>query len=67
MMVTSTRLAYLARRDTEYGIHIGPVSVDLQAVRQRKQGIVEGARNGYQNRLTATQGRHLHPSALADG
>src|SRR5262249_30685576 len=36
-----------------------PVSVDLQAVRQRKQRIVEGARNGYQNRLTAAQGLDL--------
>ena len=54
-MVASARLAYLARRGAEYGVHIGPISVDLQAVRQRKQEIVEGARNGYQNRLTAAQ------------
>ncbi|HEX4715740.1 MAG TPA: mercuric reductase, partial [Ktedonobacteraceae bacterium] len=58
-MVASARLAYLARRGADYGIHIGPISVDLQAVRQRKQGIVEGARLGYQNRLTAAQGVDL--------
>src|SRR5258708_25673776 len=58
-MVASARLAYLARRGADYGIHIGPISVDMQAVRTRKQGIVEGARLGYENRLTAAQGVDL--------
>ncbi|HEX4716020.1 MAG TPA: FAD-dependent oxidoreductase, partial [Ktedonobacteraceae bacterium] len=58
-MVASARLAYLARRGEEYGVHIGPIAIDMKAVRQRKQEIVEGARNGYQNRLTAAQGRGL--------
>jgi pyruvate/2-oxoglutarate dehydrogenase complex dihydrolipoamide dehydrogenase (E3) component len=58
-MVASARLAYLARRGADYGIHLGPISVDLQAVRTRKQGIVEGARLGYENRLTAAQGVDL--------
>ena len=55
-MVASARLAYLARRGADYGIHIGPISVDMKAVRQRKQGIVEGARLGYENRLAGAQG-----------
>jgi pyruvate/2-oxoglutarate dehydrogenase complex dihydrolipoamide dehydrogenase (E3) component len=58
-MVASARVAYLARRGADYGVHTGPVSVDLQAVHQRKQQIVEGARNGYQSRLTAVQGPDL--------
>jgi pyruvate/2-oxoglutarate dehydrogenase complex dihydrolipoamide dehydrogenase (E3) component len=58
-MVASARLAYLARRGAEYGVHTGPISVDLQAVLKRKQGIVEGARNGYESRLTALQGFDL--------
>jgi pyruvate/2-oxoglutarate dehydrogenase complex dihydrolipoamide dehydrogenase (E3) component len=58
-MVASARVAYLARRGADYGIHIGPISVDLPSVRQRKQGIVEGARLGYQNRLAAVQGVDL--------
>src|SRR5216684_1755491 len=58
-MVASARLAYLARRGADYGVHIGPISVDMKAVRQRTQEIVEGARNGYQNRLTAAQGLDL--------
>lgn len=58
-MVASARVAYLARRGAEYGVHAGPISVDLQAVRDRKQHIVEGARLGYESRLAAAQGLEL--------
>jgi pyruvate/2-oxoglutarate dehydrogenase complex dihydrolipoamide dehydrogenase (E3) component len=58
-MIASARLAYLARRGAEYGVHTGPISVDLEAVRRRKQGMVEGARLGYESRLTAEQGPGL--------
>ncbi|MBO0781890.1 MAG: mercuric reductase [Ktedonobacteraceae bacterium] len=58
-MVASARVAYLARRSADYGIRTGPTSVDMQAIRERKQSIVEGARLGYENRLTAAQGRNL--------
>ena len=58
-MVASARVAYLARRGADYGIHTGPISVDLQAVRTRKQGIVEGARLGYESRIKAAQGLDL--------
>ena len=58
-MVASARLAYQARRATEYGVHLGPVSVDLQAVRLRKQGMVEGARLDYQRRLSGLHGLDL--------
>ena len=58
-MVASARVAYLARRGADYGIHIGPISVDLQAIHTRKQSIVEGARLGYENRLTEAQGIDL--------
>jgi pyruvate/2-oxoglutarate dehydrogenase complex dihydrolipoamide dehydrogenase (E3) component len=50
-MVASARLAYQARRGTEYGVHTGPVSVDLAAVRDRKRAIVAGARQNYASRL----------------
>ena len=46
-MVASARLAYLARRGAEYGVHTGPVSVDLAAVRERKRAMVAGARQNY--------------------
>jgi pyruvate/2-oxoglutarate dehydrogenase complex dihydrolipoamide dehydrogenase (E3) component len=58
-MVASARVASLARRGAEYGVHTGPISVDLQAVRQRKQGIVEGARRALESRIEATQGLDL--------
>lgn len=50
-MVASARLAYQAR-GAEYGVRIGPVSVDLAAVRERKQAMVAGARENYASRLT---------------
>jgi pyruvate/2-oxoglutarate dehydrogenase complex dihydrolipoamide dehydrogenase (E3) component len=51
-MVASARLAYQARRGAEYGLRIGPVSVDLAAVRERKRAMVAGARQNYASRLT---------------
>ena len=50
-MVASARVAYLAKRAAEYGVHTGPISVDLHAVRKRKQAMVEGARNYFENLL----------------
>src|SRR5437016_5446598 len=58
-MVASARVAYLARRGADYGVHTGPISVDMQVVRKRKQGIVEGARSALESRITATQGLDL--------
>src|SRR6266480_4776762 len=58
-MVASAHLAYLARRGAEYGVHTGPIAVDLQAIRQRKQGIVEGARLAFEGLIKATQGLDL--------
>ena len=58
-MVASARVAYLARRGVDYGIRTGPISVDMQAIRKRKQGMVEGARLAYESRIKATQGLDL--------
>jgi pyruvate/2-oxoglutarate dehydrogenase complex dihydrolipoamide dehydrogenase (E3) component len=58
-MVASARVAYLARRGVDYGVHTGPVSVDMQAIRTRKQGIVEGAASDLESRIEATQGLDL--------
>src|SRR5215469_6224117 len=54
-MVASARVAYLARRGADYGVHTGSISVDMQAVRQRKQAIVEFSRSNFKNRLSAAQ------------
>lgn len=40
-MVASARVAHMARRANEYGVHAGRVEVDLEAVRERKRGIVD--------------------------
>jgi pyruvate/2-oxoglutarate dehydrogenase complex dihydrolipoamide dehydrogenase (E3) component len=50
-MVASARIAYLARRGNEYGVNMGPVSVDQQRVRARKRAIVESFRGGSQKGL----------------
>src|SRR6201992_2462687 len=50
-MVASARVAYLARRAVEYGVHCGPVSVDLAQVRRRKRAVVDDFRAGTQHRL----------------
>jgi len=50
-MVASARLAYQARRGPAYGVRIGPVSVDMAAVRERKRAMVAGARQNYASRL----------------
>ncbi len=58
-MVASARIAYLARCGVDYGIHTGPISVDMQAIRKRKQGIIKGARSAFESRIKATQGLDL--------
>ena len=39
-MIASARVAQVARRAAEYGVHTGPVMVDMAAVRQRKRDLV---------------------------
>src|ERR1700733_8868002 len=39
-MVASGRVAYLARRAADYGVHTGPIRIDLQKARQRHRNIV---------------------------
>jgi len=43
-MVASARVATLSRRAADYGVHTGPVSVDMVKVRQRKRAIVDSFR-----------------------
>jgi len=61
-LIASARVAYLARRGADYGVHTGPVQVDLAQVRARKREVVEqfrgGSLRGIQNteRLTLYHG-----------
>jgi pyruvate/2-oxoglutarate dehydrogenase complex dihydrolipoamide dehydrogenase (E3) component len=40
-MIASARVAYLARRAADYGVHTGAVEVELSRVRQRKRAMVD--------------------------
>jgi pyruvate/2-oxoglutarate dehydrogenase complex dihydrolipoamide dehydrogenase (E3) component len=58
-MVASARVAYLAKRAGDYGVHTGPISVDLTVVRKRKRDIVESFRGGSERRIRDTPGLDL--------
>ena len=53
-MAASARVAYLARRASDYGVETGRVEVNLAQVRERKQKVVERFRNGAEQVLEAT-------------
>jgi pyruvate/2-oxoglutarate dehydrogenase complex dihydrolipoamide dehydrogenase (E3) component len=58
-MVASARIAYLARRAADYGVQTGPVSVDMDRVRQRKRDIVSKFRHSSQRHIERTEGVDL--------
>src|SRR6188472_3919378 len=58
-MVASARVAYLAKRGADYGVHTGPVTIDMTKVRQRKRDIVESFRTSSQRHLERTEGVDL--------
>ena len=58
-MVASARVAYLARRAADYGVHAGEVLVNMVEVRQRKQSIVDSFRNGSQRAIENTENLDL--------
>src|SRR5512133_2894272 len=72
-MVASGRVAYLARRAADYGVHTGPISVDLSKVRERKRKIVDSFRNGGQAKIEKNpkvelifgDGRFVGPKGVA--
>src|SRR5215467_9129503 len=53
-MAASARVAYLARRASDYGVQTGRVKVNLAQVRERKLKVVERFRNGAEQVLEAT-------------
>src|SRR4051794_19298885 len=54
-MVASARVAYLARRAADYGISCGPVGVDFQQIRLRRDAVVSDFRTGVLRRLDETE------------
>lgn len=50
-IIASARVAYLAKRAADFGVHCGDVSVDMSSVVARKRAIVSDFRNGSERRL----------------
>jgi pyruvate/2-oxoglutarate dehydrogenase complex dihydrolipoamide dehydrogenase (E3) component len=49
-LVASAEVAHLARRASEFGVHVGEVAVDMHAVIERKRGIVSASRKSSEKR-----------------
>lgn len=58
-MVASARVAYLARRASDYGVETGSVRVDMAQVRARKDKIVAASRNSNQKSYEAQDNLEL--------
>ena len=58
-MVASARVAYMANKAAEYGVHTGPVSVNLAEVLQRKRELVDTLRNFPRGMIDMTPGLDL--------
>src|SRR5512142_1424723 len=58
-MVASARVAYLARRAADYGVHTGPVTVNLGEVRERKRKMVADFLQGREKRVESYKGVEL--------
>ena len=58
-MIASARVAHLARRAGDYGVHTGEIHVDLAKVRERKRAIVESFREGSISGIESTDNLEL--------
>jgi pyruvate/2-oxoglutarate dehydrogenase complex dihydrolipoamide dehydrogenase (E3) component len=58
-MYNSARVAYLARRAADFGVHSDGVSVSMPEVRARKQGVVDTFRDSGLRGIEATVGLDL--------
>ena len=77
-LISSARVASLAKRDPEFGLEIGSLKIDMAGVQRRKRAMVEGLHQMHLARTTASgvelimgEGRLIAPQtvevALADG
>jgi pyruvate/2-oxoglutarate dehydrogenase complex dihydrolipoamide dehydrogenase (E3) component len=66
-MVASARVAYMARRGADYGIHTGPVTIDMGRVRERKRAIVSSFRQSREKRLEKVQADLIRGEASFTG
>ncbi len=64
----SARIAHLARRATEFGVHVGEVTVDLAAAMDRVQRVVDASRDSVTAWVEATPGvTMVHANARLEG
>ena len=55
-MIASGRVAYLARRGDDYGVHTGSIAIDQKTIRGRKNTVVESFRSGSERSVRSTEG-----------
>jgi pyruvate/2-oxoglutarate dehydrogenase complex dihydrolipoamide dehydrogenase (E3) component len=58
-MIASGRVAYLAGRGADYGVHTGRFAIDMKRIRRRKRDIVASFRDGNQKRIEKTKNLDL--------
>ena len=58
-VIASARVAHLVRRAGDYGVEVGPVSVDFERVRERKRDIVDAFSSGAAEGLRDAEGVEL--------
>jgi pyruvate/2-oxoglutarate dehydrogenase complex dihydrolipoamide dehydrogenase (E3) component len=58
-MVASGRVAYLARRGADYGVHTGSIGIEMGRVRQRKRDIVDSFRTRNEQGIAKTPNLEL--------
>jgi pyruvate/2-oxoglutarate dehydrogenase complex dihydrolipoamide dehydrogenase (E3) component len=58
-IVSSGRVAHLAGRGADYGVHTRSVSVDMMSVRERKRNVVRMFRSSMEGRLAHAHGLDL--------
>lgn len=58
-LVASARAAHMARRAADFGVHTGPVTVDLAAVKARKDRVVQQSRDGLAGWIGGTENVRL--------
>lgn len=55
----SARVAYLARRGADFGVHMGEITMNLQTVYDRKQALVDSSRKGIGTSLSTSENSTL--------
>jgi pyruvate/2-oxoglutarate dehydrogenase complex dihydrolipoamide dehydrogenase (E3) component len=66
-MVASARVAYLARRGSDYGVDVGPVAIDMARVRERKRNVVLSFRHNREKRLANAHAELIRGEASFTG